>query len=142
MTVVKCSRILELIERLHRQSGLERTLKTELTLELIRISIRAMLEELQPKFCEEDLRRMVDFGHESGNIIEAKARHELPHGEYIAIGMAISSSIGHQKGKLARVDLERILNCLLDIRLPIVATHHDRCNANVLWTQISTDGLR
>ena len=78
-----------------------------------------MFEELQLKFCEEDLRRLVDFEHESGNIIEAKARHELPRGEYIAIGMAISSSIGYRKGKLARVDLEHILNCLLDIGLPI-----------------------
>jgi len=102
MAVVKCSRILELIERLHRQGGLKHNLKTDLTRELIHIFIRAMLEELQLNFCEEGLRRLVDFGHEFGNIIEAKTRHELPHSE-----------IAHQKRTLAQIDLERILNCLM-----------------------------
>jgi hypothetical protein len=72
-----------------------------------------MLEELQLNLYEEDLRRLVDFGHEFGNIVEELARHELPHGECVTIGMAISSSLAHQKGILARPDLERILNCIL-----------------------------
>src|SRR5437588_128456 len=80
-------------------------------------------------------------GHEFGHIVEALAQHEIPHGECVAIGMAISSFLAHLKGTLWRSDLERILNCILDLGLPIYMTDYDCCNANVLWVKISTDGI-
>ncbi|KAH8692520.1 3-dehydroquinate synthase-domain-containing protein, partial [Phaeosphaeriaceae sp. PMI808] len=118
MAIAKTPHILTLIEHLHRKGGLEHNTNTDITKELIHVSIRSMVEELQSNFYEEDLHRQADFGHEFGNIVEALARHELPHGECVAIGMAISSSLAHWKGTLARHDLQRILNCILDIRLP------------------------
>ncbi|KAK4466441.1 hypothetical protein QBC42DRAFT_328047 [Cladorrhinum samala] len=139
MALVKSPRILEIIEQHYRQDGIENMLNTDATRELIHLSIRSMLEELQPNLYEQDLRRLVDFGHEFGHIVETQARFQLPHGECVSIGMAIASSLAHRKGILARSDLERILNCLLDMRLPIFATCHGCCDPDLLSAKISTD---
>ncbi|KAK3987635.1 hypothetical protein QBC44DRAFT_294886 [Cladorrhinum sp. PSN332] len=139
MAVVKSPRILEIIETHYRLDGIEHLLDTDATRELIHLSIRSMLEELQPNLYEKDLRRLVDFGHEFGHIIETQARFQLPHGECVSIGIAISSALAHRKGILARPDLERILNCLLDVRLPIFATCHGCCDPDLLSAKISTD---
>lgn len=139
MAVVKSPRILELIEQHYRANGIEHMLNTDATRELIHLSIRSMLEELQPNLYEHDLRRLVDFGHEFGHIVETQARFQLPHGECVSIGIAISSSLAHRKGILAEPDLERILDCLLDMQLPIFATCHGCCDPDLLSAKISTD---
>ncbi|RYP67507.1 hypothetical protein DL771_007207 [Monosporascus sp. 5C6A] len=136
MAILKSPRLFEVIDRYHRNSGYNTH-----TDELIHISIITMLEELQPNLHEHNLLRPVDFGHEFGHIIESLARHEIPHGECVAIGMAISSSLAYRKGILARSDLDRVLKCILDLGLPIYATDYDCCNEEVLWTKISTEGI-
>ena len=136
MAVLKSPHLFDLIERYHRNIEYNAH-----TLELIQISIRTMLEELQPNLHEHDLCRLVDFGHEFGHIVESLARHEIPHGECVAIGMAISAFLAHLKGILLRVDLERILNLILDLGLPIYVTDYDCCNPDTLWVKICTEGV-
>ena len=136
MAILKSPRLFEVIERYHRNVEFN-----TYTHELMQISIRTMLEELQPNLHEQNLGRLVDFGHEFGHIVESLARHEIPHGECVAIGMAISSYLAHLKGVLSRSDLERILNCILDLGLPIYATDYDCCNPDVLWAKIRTEGI-
>ena len=136
MALVKSPRLFEVIEKYHR--SLE---YNKFTPELISLSIRTMLEELQPNLHEHDLRRLADFGHEFGHIVEGLAKHEIPHGECVAIGMALSCYLAYMKGYLSRSDLERILNCILDMRLPIHSTHYDCCNPDILWSKIRTEGI-
>ena len=136
MAIIKSPRLFEVIERYHRNIGYN-----TYTHELIHISIRTMLEELQPNLYEHDLRRLVDFGHEFGHIVESLARHEIPHGECVAIGMAISSFLAHLNGALSRADLERILNCILSMGLPIYVTDYDCCNPDILWAKLRTEGI-
>ena len=136
MAIVKSPRLFEVIEKSHRNVGYHTH-----THELIHISIRTMLEELQPNLYEHDLRRLVDFGHEFGHIVESLARHEIPHGECVAIGMAISCRLAHLNGTLPRSDLERILNCILSMGLPIYLTDYDCCDPKILWAKIRTDGI-
>jgi 3-dehydroquinate synthetase len=88
ITVVKTPRMLTLIKQLYCQGRLGNNVNDDLINELMLISIHAMIAELQLNPHEGKLRRLVDFGHEFCNVIEAGARHELPHGECIAIGMA------------------------------------------------------
>lgn len=135
MAVLKSSRLFELVERYHR--SVEYNTYTH---ELIHISIRTMLEELQPNLHEQSLCRLVDFGHEFGHIVESLARHKIPHGECVAIGMAISTVLAHLKGNLLRADLERILDLILDMALPIYVTDYDCCNPDVLWANICREG--
>lgn len=135
MALLKSPRLFELIEKYHCNAEYN-----GYTHELIHISIHTMLEELQPNLHEHDLRRSVDFGHEFGHIVESLARHEIPHGECVAVGMAISSFLAHMKGILSRSDLERILNCILNLGLPIYARDYGCCKADVLWAKICTEG--
>lgn len=109
--------------------------------EVVQISVVTMLEELQPNLHEHDLRRTVDFGHEFGHIIEGLAHHQIPHGECVAIGMAISSWIAYLKGILSWADLKKILDLSLNLGLPIYATDYDCCNPHVLWEKIRSDGI-
>ena len=136
MAVLKSPRLFELIGGYHNKVEY-----STYTHELIQISIRTMLEELQPNLYEQSLLRLVDFGHEFGHIVESLAGHEVPHGECVAIGMAISSFLAHSKGILSRIDLERILNLILDMGLPIYVTEYDCCNPSVLWAKICTEGI-
>ncbi|KAL4721745.1 hypothetical protein ACLX1H_011239 [Fusarium chlamydosporum] len=136
MAVLKSPRLFEVIQRHHSHVGYN-----PYTDELIHTSIHTMLEELQPNLHEESLRRLVDFGHEFGHIVEALARYEVPHGECVAVGMAISSFLAHLKGILSRAELERILNCVLDLGLPIHLEDYLCCDPSVLWAKISTAGI-
>jgi 3-dehydroquinate synthetase/threonine dehydrogenase-like Zn-dependent dehydrogenase/predicted NBD/HSP70 family sugar kinase len=136
MALLKSPRLFEVIETYHCNAEYN-----GYTHELIHISIHTMLEELQPNLHEHDLRRSVDFGHEFGHIVESLARHEIPHGECVAVGMAISSLLAHMKGILSRPDLERILNCILSLGLPIYARDYGCCKADVLWAKICTEGI-
>ncbi|KAK0121429.1 hypothetical protein ONS95_009723 [Cadophora gregata] len=136
IATVKDSRLFEIIERYH--GDVEYNAHTH---ELIQLSIRSMLEELQPNLYEQDLCRFADFGHEFGHIVESLAKQTISHGECVAIGMAISSSLAYRKRILSRSDLERILNCMLDLGLPIYLTDYDCCSADLLWGKISTDGI-
>lgn len=136
MAILKSRRLFEVIQTQHQ--NLEYNTYTH---EVIYLSIRTMLEELQPNLYEESLIRLVDFGHEFGHIVESLAKFEIPHGECVGIGMAISSFLAHRKGVTSRADLERILDCTLSLGLPIYVTDHDCCDAGILWDKIRTDGI-
>lgn len=136
IAILKSPRLFEVIDRYHRDVEY-----SPYTHELIHISIRMMLEELQPNLYEQNLCRLADFGHEFGHIIEARAHHEIPHGECVAVGIAISSFLAYMKGVLARSNLEKILSCIINQGLPIYMTGHDSCNSEALWKKISTDGI-
>lgn len=77
------------------------------------------------------LRRLVDFGHEFGHIIESLASYEIPHSECVAIDMAISTFYRSFERIISRTDLKRILHLILDMGLPIYVTDYDCCNPDV-----------
>src|SRR5882757_5349685 len=55
--------------------------------EVTRRSIHGMLEELQPNLWEDELERVVDYGHTFSPTIEMEALPELLHGEAVSIDM-------------------------------------------------------
>ncbi len=56
--------------------------------------------------------RPLDFGHWAAHKLESLTRHEIRHGEAVAIGMALDCVYSHLIGLLASDDLERILSLL------------------------------
>lgn len=128
MALIKDRRLFELIERKH--PDLQKAVFDEETDEIIRRSIEMMLEELQPNLYEENLRRLPDFGHEFGHIIEALSEYTIPHGEAVAIGMGISCCLAYRKDKFNKRDLKATLTLLSDVGLPI---YDPCCNVDVLW---------
>jgi 2-epi-5-epi-valiolone synthase len=87
---------------------------------IIERSIVLMLDELrQNPYENKSYERYVDLGHTFSPELEASSGFTLPHGEAVAIDMALSSVIANKLGLLAAGDLNRILSILTKIGLPI-----------------------
>ncbi|MBX2848098.1 MAG: 3-dehydroquinate synthase [Acidiferrobacterales bacterium] len=59
--------------------------------------------------------RPLDFGHWSAHKLEELSKHQLRHGEAVAIGIAMDSIYSHISGLLSLKDMNRILALLLDL---------------------------
>ncbi|KAJ4918588.1 hypothetical protein JOQ06_022113 [Pogonophryne albipinna] len=70
-----------------------------------RIAIVTMLEELAPNLWEDDLNRLVDFGHLISPALEMKVLPSLLHGE--------------ARGLLTEEEKHRIINCMVGLELPV-----------------------
>lgn len=136
MAIVKSESLFRLIES--NQMDLEDAKYVET---MMTMSVHEMLLELQPNLLETDLRRIADFGHEFGHIVESISDHSIPHGECVAIGIAIASMIANLQDLLSTADLQKILDLLLAIGLPIYTTVPGCCCPDVLWAKISTSGV-
>lgn len=99
-------------------------------------SIRTMLRQLEANPFEEELRRLPDFGHEFGHLLESMSRFRLRHGEAVAIGMSLSSCLAASVGYLAPADLDRLLGLLTEGGLPIF---DPVCDPEVLWAKLRDD---
>ncbi|XP_035984655.1 2-epi-5-epi-valiolone synthase [Fundulus heteroclitus] len=85
----------------------------------MRIAIETMLEELAPNLWEDDLDRLVDFGHLISPELEMRVLPALLHGEAVNIDMAFMVYVAHQKGLLETDEKERIIQCMLGLELPV-----------------------
>jgi len=63
--------------------------------------------------------RPLDFGHWAAHKLEQLSRHELRHGEAVAIGIALDSTYSHLTGRLPYADWRRIIEVFEAVRLPI-----------------------
>ncbi|MBE0639575.1 MAG: 3-dehydroquinate synthase [Bacteroidales bacterium] len=66
---------------------------------------------------ETDERRKLNFGHTFGHAIEKIAG--ISHGKAVSIGMVIAARFSKDKGYLSENDLERIVNLLTKLELPL-----------------------
>jgi 3-dehydroquinate synthase len=65
--------------------------------------------------------RPLDFGHWAAHKLERLTRHQLRHGEAVAIGIALDSTYSHLSGFLAEGDWRRILGLLSRLGLAVYA---------------------
>ncbi|MBF9135451.1 sedoheptulose 7-phosphate cyclase [Plantactinospora sp. S1510] len=106
--------------------------------EVLRRAVAAMLVELEENPWERRLRRLADFGHEFGHVLEERSDYRLRHGEAVAIGMALSCRLGVSAGRLPLAVAERAETLLRRIGLP---TYDDCCAADELWRALRTHVL-
>ena len=90
----------------------------EVATRVITRAIEGMLQELQPNLWEDDLRRVVDYGHSFSPAIEMAALPDLLHGEAVAIDMALSVLLSHGRGLLDGDGVARILEVFDELDLP------------------------
>jgi len=88
-------------------------------LELIRLSIRAMLTELSSNLYERVLARLPDYGHTFSPIFEFELS-DLQHGEAVALDMAIATALAVVMGILDIRDAEQVLSTQHTLGLPIM----------------------
>lgn len=89
----------------------------------------AMLEELEPNLYEDNLRRLVDFGHTFSPALEEESQYSLAHGEAVAIDMLISLAIGTIREMCRPKLFERVAKLCEAVALPLM---HPACRQPVL----------
>jgi 3-dehydroquinate synthase len=90
--------------------------------QVLRLSIETMLEELAPNLWENNLDRLVDFGHAVGQELEMRSlgtEHKLMHGEAVAVDMAYFTVLSWVLGSLTAEDRDVILQTLRTCELPV-----------------------
>ena len=64
---------------------------------------------------EQGSSRPLDFGHWAAHKLEQLSNYEIRHGEAVAIGIALDSTYSHLKGHLTKPELNRILDCIINL---------------------------
>ncbi|MEH1123213.1 3-dehydroquinate synthase family protein [Micromonospora sp. CPCC 206061] len=123
-----------LIER-HHESVLTRRQSPE-SRRVMEGAIAAMLGELSTNPFERELRRLPDFGHEYGHLLEAESGYRLRHGEAVSIGMALASQLAVLAGRLSPSVHERMIRLLNRVGLP---TFDRLCEPERLWRWLCVD---
>jgi 2-epi-5-epi-valiolone synthase len=144
MALVKDQRLFELLEK-HGDRLIEgRFQANAVAEEVLDRSIHGMLQELQSNLWEEELERLVDFGHTFSPAIEMQALPSLLHGEAVCIDMALSTALSVGRGLVSHAEAARIFSTMRTLRLP---TGHQLCQPEFLWQALQEavkhrDGLQ
>ncbi|KAF7208753.1 2-epi-5-epi-valiolone synthase [Nothobranchius furzeri] len=83
------------------------------------MAITTMLEELAPNLWEDDLNRLVDFGHLLSPALEMKVLPSLLHGEAVNIDMSYMVYVSQEIGLLTEEEKQRIISCMVGLELPV-----------------------
>ncbi|XP_019942101.1 2-epi-5-epi-valiolone synthase [Paralichthys olivaceus] len=94
-----------------------------------RLAITSMLEELAPNLWEDDLNRLVDFGHLISPALEMKVLPSLLHGEAVNIDMSYMLYVSQESGLLTEEEKQRIISCMVGLELPI---WHEACTMELI----------
>ncbi|CCH32528.1 sedoheptulose 7-phosphate cyclase [Actinosynnema sp. NPDC047251] len=90
--------------------------------EIIERAVGGMLAELAPNLWEQELRRLVDFGHTFSPGFELNADHPLLHGEAVAVDMVLCCLIAQGRGLLSEDEVRRVVRLLRLIGLPVTTS--------------------
>ncbi|WP_422773023.1 3-dehydroquinate synthase family protein [Plantactinospora sp. WMMC1484] len=136
IALVRDARLYALVEEHH--AALRDPAAAPVLDEVLRRAVAAMLVELEENPWERRLRRLADFGHEFGHLLEERSGHRLRHGEAVAVGMALSCRLGVAAGRLPQGLADRAETLLRRIGLP---TYDGCCDADELWRALHTHVL-
>ncbi|XP_045885148.1 2-epi-5-epi-valiolone synthase [Micropterus dolomieu] len=93
------------------------------------IAIMTMLEELAPNLWEDDLNRLVDFGHLISPALEMKVLPSLLHGEAVNIDMSYMVYVSNEIGLLTEEEKQRVITCMVGMELPV---WHEGCTMELI----------
>lgn len=100
---------------------------------ILKESIKDMIEELEPNLFEDNLERVVDFGHTFSLIFEMESNRDIKHGEAVAMDVLFSSYLSYKRKLISSGDLQRIIKLINAFNLPI---HNDLFRADLLWKSL------
>lgn len=87
--------------------------------QIVHASAQRKIALLHPDPYEVDLRRVLNLGHSFGHALEVEMEFEgLLHGEAVAWGLIVATTISVMRGICAQADAERIYALLLSYGLP------------------------
>ena len=91
--------------------------QAEVLQRLVADSVRIKAEVVNRDEREQGERRILNFGHTTGHIIEE--RSALSHGEAVAAGMVVAAQLSQQRGMLSDNAFNRIIALLKALSLPV-----------------------
>lgn len=71
--------------------------------------------------------RPLDFGHWAAHKLESMSNYRIPHGEAVAVGMAIDASYAAAQGWLAETDCAALIQGLIDTGFTMSHSEMGRC---------------
>ena len=71
--------------------------------------------------------RPLDFGHWAAHKLESMSNYRIPHGEAVAVGMAIDASYAAAQGWLAEADCTALIQGLIDTGFTMSHSEMRRC---------------
>jgi 3-dehydroquinate synthase len=89
----------------------------EVLQQLVADSVRIKAAVVNRDEREQGERRLLNFGHTVGHIIEE--RSTLTHGEAVAVGMVVAAQLSQQRGILSDSAFNRIIALLKALSLPV-----------------------
>lgn len=129
MALMKHCGLFELLEAEGAKMLDSKLQSSEAGTECTRIAIETMLEELAPNLWEDDLDRLVDFGHLISPELEMRVLPSLLHGEAVIIDMSFMVYVAHIKGLIKAEEKARIIQCMLGLELPV---WHQDCTLDLV----------
>ncbi len=70
---------------------------------------------------EGSVRSLLNYGHTFGHAVEKLAGYgQYKHGEAVSIGMVVAARLSHLAGLCANDEVQRIINLLRDLNLPVI----------------------
>lgn len=131
LALIRDAELFELLETQGRRTIANRFQR--MGAEICRRSIQGMLEELEPNLFEDNLERVVDFGHTFSPLLEMADIDGLLHGEAVAIDCAFSTILAQERGWISQFVANRVLNTMNDLGLPV---YHRLLDADMLWQSL------
>lgn len=97
-------------------------------------SIVDMIEELEPNLFEDNLERIVDFGHTFSLVFEMEAEEEVKHGEAVAMDILFSCLLSYRRGLLTNAEFDSVVSMIDAFRIPI---RYELYNPDLLWISLN-----
>ncbi len=114
--VIKSSGFFSYLEK-----NIEKIFKLDDTalLDITEISCQIKAEVVREDEREQNLRKILNFGHTVGHAIEQLSKYTVSHGEAISVGMVIEGEIALERTEWTKEDQQRLVQLLKKARLPV-----------------------
>jgi len=122
--------LFELLENNSELLFIEKFQYGAIPVKIINKSILTMINNLQNNLWEQDLERVVDFGHSFSQLIEQRNLPDLLHGEAVALDCLLSCCISVSRGIMTHDELQRVYSVTKKLNLPTY--HMDFANSRLI----------
>lgn len=133
MAVIKDKPLFDYLE-LHAAEIIESKFQSDLADYVLRQSVLDMHEELKPNLFEDQLERLMDFGHTFSLVFEMESQGTVLHGEAVAMDVLVSCQLAYQRKLLSLEELNRVASLM---KLVDMTMNLDLIDPSMMWRSLT-----